>query len=361
MSSPASRSVTDRRYPMAKPDGFVPAVQRYSSRFDPGLTGFHVLYLGVQIAAEHGSGPDHPAVARFAADTAALFAAEHGPAHVDHAHHVDDHGAYNRLAVAYWQDRAGFPAWWSSDEVSSWWQALAAAGPGPGPAGYFAEPLPATVSHTETVAFAEYLRGVSACPMSSVEPMGESGYWGAARDRLPASAVDDLLPAEPMTLTDQDDVASVGRRLVVHPPSRYCLIRSGVSWEACGPEQLSSYETNVAPRLNEGMAYLRANPIESGCWSLRQVDVIDGSGAPAKEAYSLGHFLTFDHLEHWAHHHPTHLAIYGQAQKERIRYAEKLELRTYHEVFVVDEPEPFEYLNCHPRTGALGLLPHRAG
>jgi len=30
-----------------------------------------------------------------------------------------------------------------------------------------------------------------------------------------------------------------------------------------------------------------------------------------------------------------------------------LELRTYHEVYVIDRHTRFEYVNCHPETGLL--------
>jgi len=42
-----------------------------------------------------------------------------------------------------------------------------------------------------------------------------------------------------------------------------------------------------------------------------------------------------------------------------MKYQDRLELRTYHEVYVVEDPAPFEYINCHDRTGALGLFPAR--
>jgi len=38
---------------------------------------------------------------------------------------------------------------------------------------------------------------------------------------------------------------------------------------------------------------------------------------------------------------------------ERKKYQEKLELRTYHEVYVVDGETTFEYVNCHNQTGLI--------
>jgi aldoxime dehydratase len=38
----------------------------------------------------------------------------------------------------------------------------------------------------------------------------------------------------------------------------------------------------------------------------------------------------------------------------RRKYQDRLELRTYNEIFVLESDNPaFEYINCHPRTGLL--------
>ena len=76
----------------------------------------------------------------------------------------------------------------------------------------------------------------------------------------------------------------------------------------------------------------------------------------AAEAYAMGHFQSLTHLEKWAHEHPTHLAIYTRALAERTKYQDDLELRTYHEVFVLDQTTDFRYLNCHGKTGLLPVI-----
>lgn len=338
-----------RVFPMTKSEGFVPSVQRYTARFDTGAVAFEVLFLGVQSPSA-----DDPAIDRFMRDVVELFAAAAGPAHFDFARYEDEAGYTNQLAVAYWANHASYQRWWYSALVADWWSADEKLN---GSAGYFAEPLPVNSDALETIAFREYIRGLSACPMNSVEPTGESGYWGAARDRIPRSAVDRFVSSG-QSLSEDVAVTSRGHRVCVTPPANYCVIRSGVSWEACGPEQLTSYRSNLEPKLNAGMDYLRSNPVDANCWSLRQVRVVDQGGNPAPETYVAGHFVSLSDLEGWAHHHPTHLAIFGQAQKERIKYQDDLELRTYHEVYIVQQPAAFEYVNCHSQTGALGLLPN---
>lgn len=342
---------------MAKPAGFVPAVQRYSARFDAGPHHLVVLTIGAQ--APPGLPDLESAFEDFVTAIITRAGQLDGPMSLDHARFVDDDGYPTRLIVAYWSDIDRFRSWWASPAVRSWWESPERL---TGPLGYFVEPAPVRTDALETVLFREYVAGLAACPVSSIRETGESGYWGAARDRIPRAGIDRFAcpaSADPAGQTNPSaaeppaKTETRGRRIRVMPNQNHCLIRSGVSWDACGPTQLASYRENVLPRLNEGMAYLRTNAEASGCWSLRQVDVVAGTGEPAAESWVGAHFVSLSHLEAWAHHHPTHLAIYGQAQKERVKYQDDLELRTYHEVLIVEDPMAFEYQNCHPDTGGL--------
>ena len=336
---------------MSKPDGFVPAVQRYSAHFDDGPHDLVVLTLGAQARPESGETPN--LLDEYTATIADLVSHSTGPMTVDHARFVDEAGYLNHVVMAYWSARDRFTSWWSSPPVQDWWTHPDRCS---GQLGYYAEPAPVRTDALETVLFREYVAGLAGCPVSTVAKTGESGYWGAARDRIPRSSVDRFeCPANAAAAGDVPH-ATEGRLVRVLPNQNHCLIRSGVSWAACGPTQLASYQDNVLPKLNAGMDFLRTSPMESGCWSLRQVQVVDRYGRPTPESWVGAHFLSLDHLEAWAHNHPTHLAIYGQAQKERVKYQEGLELRTYHEVYIIEEPMPFEYQNCHPATGGLGQL-----
>lgn len=343
--------MTEPTYRPSKPTGFVPAVQRYSATLtheDPSKPVIMVQIIGAQ-SPDPGSGP----LDAFSSELSALSGEPNGPVRIDHARYVDEAGYPTHLAFAYWPTPTRCDAWWKTDAVASWWEAGSRT---TGTTGYFVESIQSRTDALETIAFKEYIQGLSACPMSRIEPMGESGYWGAARDRIARSGFDRFDPPDPTPLQSAAGETR-GQRLRVLAPANHCVIRSGVSWAACGDEQLTSYRTNVLPRLNEGMEYLRSNPIDSGCWALRQVEVVDTDGQARPESWVAGHFVSLADLERWAHKHPTHLAIFGQAQKERTKYQENLELRTYHEVYIVEEPQIFEYVNCHPRTGALNLLP----
>lgn len=336
-----------RRYPMNKPPGFTPAVRRYSAVPPAAATRVGVLVAGLQSARD-----EEAAGLRFLAEARAAFDAPDGPVHADFAAFTDRQGHRTWLAVAYWWDADARDRWAAGGAGAPWWERAGEAALAAGQ-GVFRESFACAVDRLETIAFREYVRGLSACPRAALAAMGESGYWGAARDRIRASA-HDRMDADGPPLAPDPTRHGGARRVTVVPPANLCVIRSGVSWEACGQEQLSSYRRNIEPKLDAGMEHLRAHPAETGCASLRQVDVIGLDGRPAKEAYSLGYFRSLGDLEHWAKHHPTHLAIFARAMAEREKYGDRLELRTYHEVYVLAaDAGRFDYVNCHPRTGLL--------
>lgn len=338
---------SERRFPMSKPQNHAPAIQRYSSHVPTTVTQLQVLVFGVQFGADQTA-----AEAEFLSHANALFDNSNGPCHRDFARFTDPQQYRNTFAVAYWQDVTAYTRWRA--DAMRWWDTL---DPAVVDVGYWLETFEIPVEYRETIAFKEYIRGLSACPMAHIEPMDESGYWGAARDRIPASCYDRFDPAPNAAIHLDDTFSSKQRR--VRTPSHIAVIRSGVSWLDCGQEQLDSYRANIAPKLDTGMEYLRQNPEQTGCYSLRQVDCIGDRGETTQEAYSLGYFLSLEHLERWSKEHPTHLAIYTRAQAERRKYQERLELRTYHEVYVVKDEAVFEYINCHNRTGLIPFAPDR--
>lgn len=330
---------------MKKPEGHLAGAQRYSARLPETTQQIQVLYLGAQA---NDMNPDN--LTAFRVLSTSFFAEDNGPDHYDYAQYHDPQGTPTLFAVAYWTNPDRYLAWASCEPVRSWWMDPAHLS---GSLGYFWETFCVPKDHSETIAFTDPIRGVAACPMHTIEPIAESGYWGAARDRMPASAYDRLEGEKNSPIKYAERKNTRGQLISVELPRNTCVIRSGVSWANCGEEQLNSYNANIKPKLDLGMDYLRGNPVDTGCLNLRQVNAIETDGSKAAEGYSMGHFQSFDHLEKWAHEHPTHLAIYTRAIAERTKYQDDLELRTYHEVFVLNGETDFRYLNCHGKTGLL--------
>jgi aldoxime dehydratase len=327
-----------RRFPLNQPEGHKAPVPRYSAAVQAKVT---VLFLGVQ--AKAATLPDAGLtefLARIAADTAA-------PVYADQATYTDLQGYVNRVAALYWLDASQFRAWLESPAVAAWRARMR----GETSVGLWWEPVAVDARRMETITFAEFRRGFSGCPAMGLQSTDHTGYWGAARDRIPGAADDPFAPT--VAAAERCPVSSASYRCV-QPPKNMCVIRSGVSWEKCDGEQLKDWRERIKPKLDAGMQYLRENPRDTGCFSLRQVESISPDGKKLAEAYSLGAFVSMGHLEAWSKDHPSHLAIYTSALAARKKYQEKLELHTYNEIFILEEDNPpFEYFNCHPQTGLL--------
>ncbi|MEP6241476.1 phenylacetaldoxime dehydratase family protein [Erythrobacter sp.] len=351
MREQMTQIATPRKFPMRKPDNHQPVIQRYSSQVSEDVSSIRVATLGFQ-----GKAGPRDNLTAFLDFIDNAFAKIGKPNHHDIANFVDTQGYSTAMAVCYWLDEDDYSAW--LEKFDLWWGAH---DPEALENGLWFESFSVPPPYRETNLFQEYLRGVSACPMTRIEPMSESGYWGAARDRFSASAHDDFSPEQNVELQYDPHRDTLRKHIKVSDiPSQLCVIRSGVTWANCGEEQLESYETNLKPKLDKGMTYLRENPVDTGCCSLRQVTCLEADGSAQEEAYSLGIFLTYRHLERWAHDHPTHLAIYTRALAERKKYQENLELLTYHEICVLNEDVRFEYINCHPDTGLLPYFTNNA-
>ncbi|RMX06607.1 phenylacetaldoxime dehydratase family protein [Corticibacter populi] len=334
-----------RLFPRRKPEGFTPAVQRWSARFPSGCTALHVGFFAVQIPAASGGGT-------FAADAAydtwrqQAFGGPHAPISVDHASYQDDAGALNRVTAAYWTDSAAFMAWCHSPELGGWWSQAEREN---ADAGYWREMLTVPLERLETLYWSDYPAALSkALP---VDPATYSGYFGAMRDRIALAAIDPLdgaaalPPARPV---------EARRRYLVVPPHNLAMIRSASYWGRCDAEQQADYEQKLRDPLAQGMDYLRSHPSESGCCSLRFQRTEDATGQLQPETHALAYFLSLGDLERWAEGHASHKVIFDAAIARYQKYGAQNQLRTWHEVFVLPrEGQHFEYINCHCATGLL--------
>ncbi|HEX4407816.1 MAG TPA: phenylacetaldoxime dehydratase family protein [Xanthobacteraceae bacterium] len=330
-----------RRYPLNQPEGHKAPVPRYSAAMPQ--TNVAVLFLGLQ--AKDAAALPAAGLAAFLKQSAAGAAA---PVYIDEACYTDLQGYTHHVAALYWLDGAQFRAWLQSPAVDEW-RTRAKTTPS---VGLWWEPVVVDPVRMETITFKEFRRGFSGCPHMGLNSTDHTGYWGAARDRIPGAG--DNLFEPTVTSSDPQDAEIAIAYRKVQPLKNMCVIRSGVSWERCEGEQLKDYQQRIKPKLDAGMTYLRNNPRESGCFSLRQVECVSGDGAQLPEGYSLGAFVSMGHLEAWSKDHPSHLAIYTSALAARKKYQEKLQLHTYNEIFILDDGNPpFEYFNCHPLTGLL--------
>lgn len=341
----------ERTIALRMPPNHNPVIQRYSARLPSGISTIASTYFGVQ-----ARNPADIEASDFVPWLRSVLMAANAPDACDFARYDDRWGFRNLLCAAYWLEWEAFYQWHRQPAVRQWWDSSERTRE---KTGYWIEALRVPVERIETILFPSYRAGLARCSGIDLEPIQESGYFGAMRDRIPIAAIDPLEPpvAELSPFTERDTAFA---RWQVNIPPNLVSIRSGVRWARCGAEQMQAYEEKLRPALDGGMEYLRTHARETGCCSLRQVRIVDGHGAEAMEGYSHGYFLSLGHLERWAHHHETHLAIYWQAMADRKKYLDRLELGTFHEVFVLDPTgHIFEYVNCHPGTGLLPFFEAR--
>jgi hypothetical protein len=232
--------------------------------------------------------------------------------------------------------------------------------------GLWCERFTSHLSHVETnYSGLDYLPGLARLPGVSTVEHTLTAYWGAARDRIPASATDQFAEKERTEKTQlAPDTPSQHETQSYHVictnPDNLVHIRSGQFWANCAEDEAKAYEDTLEPTLRAGLAYLWDNPQKSGAMGLRYLNNRPPTPqareemSETKESCVAGFFRNLADLEHWAKSHPSHLAIYTGAIKHAKKFGDQRKFRTWHEVSVLKHGEAqFEYVNCTARTGVM--------
>ena len=331
---------TLRKCSSAMPEEHKPPYPAWTARFSP-LTGRVVMaYFGIQ-------GRNCPDISALD-EVTDRFSSADGPGHWDIASCKDHAGFYNLMAIAYWPSAEQFERWKQSSLFHKWWNSPEREN---GEYGFFLEIVSPQPESFETI-FSDKAspEGVARLAEGMSGEIREHGYWGSARDRLPAAQ------NTPLRGTGKSrSLTASGKRILLSGSNNLCLIRSGQDWSATQQEERQKYLTEVEPVLHQGMDFLRDHGLAIGCLSCRYMQVLDPSShALTEKTFGLAHFTDMAALELWAKSHPTHVAIFGGF----MRYVKELNfniaLRLWHEIVVVPaESQYFEYVNCHPGTGLL--------
>jgi aldoxime dehydratase len=295
-------------------------------------------------------GDDEHARREFAEWIAEAFAADYGPGASERGHFTDSTRLRNDLQVGYWRDPDDYRRWREGETFTRFWNSpLRAAGK----AGYWNETLILPSAYFEALFSSAHMAGASRLANRIGCPVDEHAYWGAARDRIPALATNDSTGHSRAPLAARE-IASVGRRVRIVPPAHLCMIHTAQNWSACSDAQRKFYLQEVQPTLVQGLTYLTTHAGEIGCAASRYVHELAADGANLERTFGMCYFLTFKHLEDWAREHPTHLEIYGSFMRLAQQFDFDVQLRLWHQVAVLPPGNPpFEYVNCHPRTGLL--------
>lgn len=278
------------------------------------------------------------------------FTGEYAPFAAERGVCKDRFGVSNFLYVCYWR-KSDYDRWWSLPANSGWWRDGARIGDR---VGYWREIIVMPFDRFETLHSTLDPHGIGVSAEGMDGPIMEHGYAGGMRDRIPLSATSDLRNAAGMATRLDARTSDGGLRVAVTPPENMCVIRSGQNWGLCDPEQRHWYLDRLHPVLLEGMRYLRDNPRETNCYSLRFVDGKDDSWGAMEQSFGLGFATDVHAFEAWAKSHPTHLAIFDGFLNMVDTFGDGLQLRLWHEVTALPgQGCEFEYIGCHPGTGLL--------
>lgn len=305
-----------------------------------------------QLAVQYPDG--HPDPEALRAPLEQVVALPDGPGQVDRATHVDAHGMRNDILLAYWADPVEHARWAAQPEVTGLWSASADL---PAGVGRWRERLGLRGERLETLDSAgEDGRGLAALDARH-EPTEVHEYWGAMRDRMPASHDDPLNGDAVGTARAAGRRAADGDRLALQAPESTCFIRTGQDWSATQGRERATYEQSVAPVLAQGADFLHENPDATGCLAARLVFEVDEHWGPQDRSCVLAWFRSLGHLERWTWSHPTHAAIFDAFMALVAQERGGVHLGLWHEVAVLAADDlALEYVNCHPATGLLATL-----
>ncbi|MDX3233839.1 phenylacetaldoxime dehydratase family protein [Streptomyces sp. ME19-01-6] len=329
-----------------RPSDFQNPYSAYSSEFSSLDAAAVMAQIGIQYDAGTDVQDVRDRVLHALEADASVYQVEAG-------RHLDAAGYVNDVFLAYWVSRDDYHRWRAEHPLESWVQK-----PGERSGGLWVEALQVPACRLETSYSTQDARwGMAKNRSKELNPF--HSYFGSMRDRI-HDAEDGGLPA---TVTDVSPAAVTSRSRLIsfEVPENMCFIRSPQGWRHCPDAERDWFEEKMLPVYQAGVDYLSENPLDTGCLSIRKIDVHHPADAQVQTS-SLAWWQSLAHLEAWAHEHPTHLAILQSFGELARHFAPDVTVVLGHEVYVVPAGGArAEYLNCHDRTGLLPFLGHLSG
>ena len=174
-----------RTVPARRPEGHAAAAPRYGLRWHKPIIAIVSDYFAIQ-APGLSWGQQH----EFFERARQSFAANDGPDSFEIMRATDENQAINAIVVAYWIDPVKHARWSNASSLVRWF------GSGDRTSdtiGTWRETISVPYDRHETI-YSEpwYKIGIGRTNNSEVMPITTNGFFGAARDRLPLSAIDPL-------------------------------------------------------------------------------------------------------------------------------------------------------------------------
>lgn len=325
------------------PEDWEPPFPAHVAKFDDDLGNMVMAYFGVQ--------HKHTIPVEALQCIEDMTEQKNGPLVVEKAIFTDTADYKNQVYICYWNDQTACNEWMKNSFLTFWDQTASDAF---GDCGFWREVLGIPTDYFETLFPNPKAAGIARLADSFSEPVLEHGYWGGMRDRIPASSHDDFSPEQEKELTIKNSIDTLGKRVKVIAPGNLNLIRSAQDWTQSQGSERELYLKDVHPALLEGMAFLKNNPLETGCCYLRFMTEVSDDNEPLERTFGMGMFLSMSHLEAWSKSHPTHLKIFNSFIEFAQEIGDDMTLNLWHEVSVLPKGSgDYQYLNCHWQTGLI--------
>lgn len=175
----------DRKYSLKKPPGHKVPVPRWHLKLPDGVTHTYTLYIGLQ---SHEASQD--TISKATKSIRAILRQTEGqPAAIDTFRVTNGFDVVgSKVWVAYWTDFEAFSETLDHLDLKKIWHDL---GEGRDSVGLWCEHFTTPLDRLETnYARLEHKPGLAQIPNSEQPSHDRTGYWGAGRDRIPASADD---------------------------------------------------------------------------------------------------------------------------------------------------------------------------
>jgi hypothetical protein len=292
-----------------------------------------------------------PSISKTLANMRQWFSLPNGPKHLDCGVFIDNQGARNWVFLAYWLEPAKYQAWCQNPEVNSAWLDNSVENLEDN-VGYWKEVSVILTNQMETIQQAH--REHASMRFFAPEETEVHQYWGAARDRIPASATDKFDSPLGTTLPERKHVDTLGKNIKVKLPKNICHVRSAQDLMLANESHMATYINQVEPSLKDGITFIRDNPDEVGAFSSRYIREVTVNGELLNKTCGQLFFLSLAHMEKWAASHPTHVRIFAMFNKMAEQLGEDMGLALWHEVAILPEGHlHVQYVNCHNSTGFL--------
>lgn len=328
--------------PSRRPEGLEMDYNTWTLGFQDGQREIVRATLGIE--ARNGADASHVMTSLLD-----LFSLENGPKVVERGGVVSQTVSSQELFFAYWENREDYRKWLSSMPVRDFFESGDALD---GDVGRWRETGFIPLTHHETnYSHDQELTGLAKLDVTERVSCEIFGYWGAARDRIPASAHEELDSYGKIELSGREPLGSYVK---VKPAGNLCVIRTSQDWVGSKKEHTDWYLKEVEPVLHAGVKYLQKSRKNSGAIATRYIREADIDGAPVERTCVLGYFDSLKSLEEWTHNHPTHLAIFESGLTMVRQFGGELGVRLFHEISVFPEGTfDAEYSNCSKSVGLL--------